>query len=189
MLRPRVPCPWSQLATRPRCDIITPSVTASPHHHHIALGPEHNSLHELLSYHHSRWSSYRLYDTCEKFQLDLKFTESNISHLVESLHLRADPKQGLGDNLTLDSRSQSAKWREDVLSSGCGDLGSVSELQTGDPGTNQSHWHCDIVKWRGFYRHSVPGPVPCINIQLLKISISTKKIILHSKMKIYYLQK
>ena len=49
---------------------------------------------------------------CEKFQLDFEFAESNISHLLESLHLRADPKQGLGDNLTLDRRSQSAKWRE-----------------------------------------------------------------------------
>ena len=76
---------------------------------------------------------------CEKFQLDFEFAESNISHLLESLHLRADPKQGLGDNLTLDRRSQSAKWREDILSSGCGDQGSVSEVQAGDPGTNQSH--------------------------------------------------
>ena len=77
---------------------------------------------------------------CEKFQLDFEFAESNISHLLESLHLRADPKQGLGDNLTQDRRSQSAKWREDVLSSDCcGDPGSVSEVQAGDPGTNQSH--------------------------------------------------
>ena len=82
---------------------------------------------------------------CEKFQLDFEFAESNISHLLESLHLRADPKQGLGDNLTLDRRSQSAKWRENVLSSDCGDLGSVSEVHAGDPGTNQSHRHCHIM--------------------------------------------
>ena len=109
---------------------------------------------------------------CEKFQLDFEFAESNISHLLESLHLRADPKQGLGDNLTLDRRSQSAKWREDVLSSDCGDPGSVSEVQAGTLGQTN---HTDIVtlwvKRRGFYSHSVPGPVPCVNIQLLKLSI------------------
>ena len=162
MLRPRVPCPWSQLATRPRCDIITPSVTASPHHHHIALGPEHNSSHELLSYHHSRWSSYRLYDTCEKFQLDLKFTESNISHLVESLHLRADPKQGLGDNLTLDRRSQSAKWREDVLSSGWGDLGTVQCLSSRLGTLGQTN-HTDILTlWSGEVFTDIQFPDQCL---------------------------
>ena len=160
MLRPRVPCPWSQLATRPRCDIITPSVTASPNHHHIALGPEHNSLHELLSYHHSRWSSYRLYDTCEKFQLDLKFTESNISHLVESLHLRADPNQGLGDtwhwtdgaNLPNGERMSWAltgvTW-DQCLSSRLGTLGQTN--------------HTDIVTlWSGEVFTDIQFPDQCL---------------------------